>query len=922
MDETPNRRPGIAPAVATAIALLGVLAVLFSPAFSGEHVHFTEGRTVGQWDALFTNGEWNDQDGLGQPQLFSRHGFTGLFQKLCELSPDPAANFANYHPLASLFLLGMAAWLCARQLGASAIVCALTALAAALNGYFISQSFQTSAAIAVQGAALFAALALILHPRFSWPHGLAAGALLGVGVLETGDMGLCCAIAIAAMSGALGIGDENAKPFCAQRLLATSALALGTLAVGWPMIQPIGLAPAEMVGLDLLTLPVAGLFGHRMDVADNSQHWGSFADSYYHLHAGALVLLGAVWALVNALRRESTFARVDRYRVLAFGGAGIMALSVMLGGLAGGNLLAFASVALLVVFTLGMKGLDEWHSSEAHEASRGFGGGGFDSRWRFAMFGLLTLATVGFALYNGQSAKLIDWLAAQSGGVAKEEVGSLISASIFQAGMFVLFLFLSVVGLTICGLVNWTVRTATLGTTMLALLVTADLAPTARAFLRFDEMSAHYRENPLTAKLKSFGAAGRLSLLNDYRATTNAPLDVMACDDFYAPKPPDAFRFKKTEDLNLAKTFHAALNEYRNAEHMGKFNKLLIAMLKSDDKQAAENAFNRLQKLPGGQPFLYGAQDENLLAYFMEAAVQRRSQLQAHKHIATFSASHYTDWAQHLFPQQGIALADPGNYFVPIPKDTDRTEAVRRIIRQWELSGTRFLLCHAGNESISKLIKAEGVRHTLPVYRNLLDKSLDPALRRFRLVQPIHSSAASATNTPPVVLMEFTGALPRAKLFADWMQGVDKDKTDTILYSPGFDPRSRVILREKGVPEPEQPSQATNLPEVQFDENTATRIRLTIPPTDFGSVLMLNDLHAPGWAAAVDGETTAILRANNHARALHLPASDANRTVIFSYQPPSPSTPPATAIFLVTIIAAGFGVFLQKRAAATEPEEA
>ena len=114
MDEAPNTRPDWALALAAAGVLLLVLAGLFSPIFSGESILHTEGRTVEEWDQHFAEGPWDSQAGLGAPRGSAQPGFTGWFKALCKLTPDPTANYANYYPLACLFLLGMAAWFCFR----------------------------------------------------------------------------------------------------------------------------------------------------------------------------------------------------------------------------------------------------------------------------------------------------------------------------------------------------------------------------------------------------------------------------------------------------------------------------------------------------------------------------------------------------------------------------------------------------------------------------------------------------------------------------------------------------------------------------------------------------------------------------------------------------------------------------------------
>ena len=144
MDNIPNSRPALTPALATAGALLVVLVVLFNPIFLGEEILHSQGLTVGEWDKHFAEGPWDSQAGLGVPRGHTPPGFTGLFEALCRLTPDPASNFANYYPPACLFLLGMAAWLCFRQLDCSSLGCGIGAVAAALNGVFFSRAVEFS----------------------------------------------------------------------------------------------------------------------------------------------------------------------------------------------------------------------------------------------------------------------------------------------------------------------------------------------------------------------------------------------------------------------------------------------------------------------------------------------------------------------------------------------------------------------------------------------------------------------------------------------------------------------------------------------------------------------------------------------------------------------------------------------------------
>ena len=57
---------------------------------------------------------------------------------------------------------------------------------------------------------------------------------------------------------------------------------------------------------------------------------------------------------------------------------------------------------------------------------------------------------------------------------------------------------------------------------------------------------------------------------------------------------------------------------------------------------------------------------------------------------------------------------------------------------------------------------------------------------------------------------------------------------------------------------------------------------LTLPPTEFATVLLINNTVDPTWEASIDGNNAPIYRANLNAAALHLPASAAERTIEFT----------------------------------------
>lgn len=925
MDEAPNTRPGWGPAIAAAGVLLLVLAGLFSPIFSGESILHTEGRTVEEWDQRFAEGAWDAQAGLGAPRGGAQPGFTGWFQSLCKLTPDPTANYANYYPLACLFLLGMAAWFCFRQLKCSGLICGIGALAAALNGVFLSHTVEFSGGLAVTGAALFVALAMIVRRRLQWPGALVAGLALGMGLLEIGTAGLPLVGAIVVL--ALVLPPAEGGRFAQKRLACISLIPMAAAAVAWPIwIYPqlfehsIELRQAAAQGMDLLTLPVAGVFGHRLDVADNTQHWGNLIGSHSHAYAGALVLLVAAWALAHAVRREQSFSRHDKTRALIFS-----AVVLVLPWVAwNSHWQALFSVCVLALFALGLKGLDEWHATEAHEKTRAFGSGGFNSAWRIGSFGVLALATLGFTVYSNRSEKLAAWILQKNPGALPADAASLANASTFQAGLFVLFLFLSIGALTGCSVVRWRRSSRTLGLLVLGLVLLLDLGRSGNPFLRFDQFDAPAIGEPMAKRLEEHTTRGRVALLNQYQLLNRYPLDHAVIDSILSPPSPDSVNWSNPRLAALARGYHDGMMRYRLAKDVEQFRQFILMLLSSPNAQAREQALQQIQKFPGGKEFLSAGQDETLFNFFQESSGRRHSQLLAHDTIGAISRTYHEEWTHHLFPRHGIARAWVKDFQPPTigepGQEKNRADAIRLLIRQWELASTRYFICHAGNAELSLMVREDSKSdgQPFPTYRNALNQMLDPVLRRFKQMGAPTSASTNNPTNATAVIMEFTGALPRAKLFADWRQGVDEQTADTILFSPGFDPHSQVTLRADNLPQPEQPSLTSSLPAIQFEMASATRVELKIPPTDYAAVLLLNDQFDAHWKVSIDGQPATLLRANNHARAVHLPASDQIRAVVFDYHPSEPPAAPPLAALMIGLVVAGLGA---RRGSSSNPDK-
>ena len=134
----------------------------------------------------------------------------------------------------------------------------------------------------------------------------------------------------------------------------------------------------------------------------------------------------------------------------------------------------------------------------------------------------------------------------------------------------------------------------------------------------------------------------------------------------------------------------------------------------------------------------------------------------------------------------------------------------------------------------------------------------------------------------PLTLVVFKGALPRVKLYADWRSGLTAEAAAQLVYSPGFIPALQVALHGQSLPAPEHPARTEDLASLTLTQHDDDHATLTLPPTDFATVLLINNTVDSTWEASIDGNNAPIHRANLNAAALHLPASAAKRTIKFT----------------------------------------
>jgi hypothetical protein len=203
--------------------------------------------------------------------------------------------------------------------------------------------------------------------------------------------------------------------------------------------------------------------------------------------------------------------------------------------------------------------------------------------------------------------------------------------------------------------------------------------------------------------------------------------------------------------------------------------------------------------------------------------------------------------------------------------------------RLWQLTNTRHVL---GSKDI-----VDQLNQMLdPVQKRLRVKmpfalGLKPGAKAPEPTTPIADVVQLLTATPseqgPYAVMEFTGALPRAKLYSDWQTGLSDSNTLETLRSPSFDPAQKVLLAQpvEGI------VPATNAPpgDASIIGHAPKQVVVKTKSTAAG-VLLLNDRWHPDWKVTVDGQSAPLLRANFIMRGVVVPAGE--HTVEFRFEPP------------------------------------
>lgn len=922
--KSPLGKGGLAALGAAVLVLAAVLCLLFYKAFLPDHILFSNDGPLGAQNAECHHvpegfsGGWQDLNSIGFREAGAFPGIT--FALLWVLGP---VAFSKAYAAIALFILGLGAWTFFRQLRFAQIPCILAAIAAVLNGMFFSIATWGVAAQAVTLGMVFFALAALADttsPR-RWLRLVIAGLAVGMAVAEGADVGAIFSIYVAifvlyqawttegspAMKLSLGVARVAVVAVFAALLAAhTISVLVGTQIKGvagaqqdtqskwerWDWATQWSLPKREAVGLI-----IPGVFGYRMDTPIGLTQ--GMQESYKG---------GQYWGFVGM---DPSWYRFWKNEGPRPGGSPR--------GFSGGGFYAGTLVALVAVWAA----LQSFRKRDS----------AFPDPTRRLIWFWVAVVVISLPLSFGRFAPFYQIFYALPYSSTIRNPGKFL----FPLSWAIVILF----GYGINGLWRRYMETPA-GTSAMGLM---------------DGFKAWWRQTKGFDKrwaLWSFAAlaAGALGWLI-YASSRQSLEQYLQKLDYDPAMVPDMAGFSIGQVGRFVLYFAIAVAlmtlvlsgalSGRRAKwgglflgiflvvDLGRANQPWIIVWDYKFKYATDPVVEFLRNKPYEHRV---AIFPKWLPQFFNLPAQLASE-------EGYLAQYYTiEWAQHHFLYYDVQSLD----VVQMPRMPEDLLAYEMnfsprssadlghiVTRKWELTNTRYILAAAD-------------------FQDVLNRFLDPGKQRFRIAErfnivpkegltkitELQQLTAVLQTNGPYALFDFTGALPRAKLYSQWEMATNDQQMVTSLIanaqilktqaptngaaekelqflqhvgtneyltlkklaSPAFDP-SKTVLLAAPLPIPGTNAPADN-GKVEITSYAPKDIELKAE-SPAPSVLLLNDRYDPNWKVTVDGKPEALLRCNYIMRGVFLPPG--THTVAFRFRPPMDS-------FYISLAGVALGILL------------
>jgi hypothetical protein len=880
--------------------LAAVLAALFWRSFLPDFVHFSNDGPLGQQATASASlpgnftGAWSDSNIIGASGGAWPMNFSVLLRWV--LGP---VGFAKFFTPVALFIVGLGAWTFFRQIKLSPLAAMLGALAAMLNTTFFSNACWGTAAQQIALGMDFLALALVVANTgetswfIRWTRLALAGLCVGVNVMEAADVGALFSILIAAfvffatltdgsglaaIRAARGIGRVMVVAAFAGFISFQSLLSLvgtniqgvagtaqdaETKAQHWDWATQWSLPKKET-----FSIFIPGLFGYKMDTPNYMEP--ALRDFYKG---------GAYW---GGIGREPAN---DRF--FDSGGKGAPPDP---GGMrqTGSNYFCGILVTLVAMWTVAQS-FRRKNSPFTSSQKK------FIWFWTAVLFACLLFAWGRFAPFYALLYKLPYF------------------STIRNPDKFLVFLSCAMVILFAYGIHALSVR-------CLAIPVMKSAGPFAQLKIWWSKAGGFDRKWTFAcATIAGVSLIGwfiynsEKSNLISYLQMVQSPGD---------PNEIAAFSISQVGWFVLLFTAASGLLVLVIsgvfAGKRAKTGGFLLGLFLVIDMGRADLPFiihwDYKQKYEVGslnpvESFLKEKPYEHRVAIL---PFEPREQLRSYDNAFFGNGIYRIEWTQHHFLYYNIQSLDliqmarePADLKDYSDALSPRTEAEAPLFaRHWELTNTRYLLGAAG-------------------FLDAINQQLDPAQRRFRIVQrfdlvakpgitqPTGLEELTAATSPDgdLAIFEFTGALPRAKLYSNWQVSTNDTANLQTLADPNFDPAKTVLI---STPQKDLPAVATNENSgtVDFKSYSPKKIIFDANATA-PSVLLLNDKYDPNWRVTVDGKPADLLRCNFIMRGVYLAPGD--HTVEFNFTLPNKPLYVTLAAIATGICLLGILIFLQRR---------
>ena len=213
-------------------------------------------------------------------------------------------------------------------------------------------------------------------------------------------------------------------------------------------------------------------------------------------------------------------------------------------------------------------------------------------------------------------------------------------------------------------------------------------------------------------------------------------------------------------------------------------------------------------------------------------------------------------------------------------------------MRYWQLANARYVL------GVTGFLDALNTQNEKYKGQWRIVSTFDVAPKSEAMaVNKLEDLTVTPMPNGPLALFEFTGALPRARLFPQWQVITNGPATLARLGDPAFDPAQSVLVMDE-IPAPAATNAAPGT--VEFIRYAPRHIDLRTEAATL-SVLLLADRFDAGWNVFVDDKPQKLLRCNFITRGVQVPAG--SHTVSFRFEPP-------TKLFWISLGAACFGLLL------------